>query len=145
MKKLFLIILACIIGLTAVASSILWIFSRIHHQSVHQEVVGFLNHHLPHSIHFKDLNLSYLKKFPNIQIELQDILIKDGEKELLKIGELELVLKLKNLGMNSFELKKIIAMLHTTFAKIKISKSCSVFVRFPPMAPRLNNNGLLMG
>lgn len=72
-------------------------------------MVDFLNHHIVHQVHFGDYNLSLIKRFPNILIELDDIRIHDGEEEILKAGELDVVINVKNLRMDSFELSRIIA------------------------------------
>jgi len=109
MKRLFLFIPGGILALLFAVIITLWIFSRIHHKSTHEEVVNFLNHHINHQVHFGDFNLSLIKKFPNILIELDDIRIHDGEQEILKVGELDLVITVKNLRMDSFELNRIIA------------------------------------
>ena len=109
MKRLFLFLTGGILLVLFAGVFTLWIFSRIHHKSTHEEVVNFLNHHINHQVHFGDFNLSLIKKFPNILIELDDIRIHDGAQEILRVGELDLVINVKNLRMDSFELSRIIA------------------------------------
>jgi hypothetical protein len=109
MKKFFISIFAVILLLFFATIFTLGIFSRIHHKTTHEEVVNFLNHHIAHQVEFGDFNLSLIKRFPNILIELDDIRIHDGEQEILKVGELDVVINLKNLRMDSFELNRIIA------------------------------------
>ncbi len=109
MKRLFLFLTGGILLVLFTGVFTLWVFSRIHHKSAHEEVVNILNHHLNHQVHFGDFNLSLIKKFPNILIELDDIRIHDGAQEILRIGELDLIINVKNLRMDSFELSRIIA------------------------------------
>jgi uncharacterized protein involved in outer membrane biogenesis len=108
MKKILKVILIGISLLIFTPIISLFIFSKIHHHSAHQEIIEILNQELEGNVVFEDFNFSYLKSFPLVHAELIDITIRDSNSGVSKIGKLEILLNLKSLLNHKHEIEKVI-------------------------------------
>ncbi|MCK5704422.1 MAG: AsmA family protein, partial [Cyclobacteriaceae bacterium] len=86
----------------------LFVLSKIHHHSTHQEIVEVLNQELDGKIVFEDFNFSYLKSFPRVHAELIGITIHDSNSGVSKIGKLDILLNLKSLWKGKLEIEKFL-------------------------------------
>ena len=86
----------------------LFVLSKIHHHSAHQEIVEVLNQELDGKIVFEDFNFSYLKSFPHVHAELIDITILDSNSGISKIGKLDILINLKSLWKGNLEIEKFL-------------------------------------
>ena len=111
--KIFLIGIALLILIPVIT---LFVLSKTHHHTAHQEIVALLNQELEGKVVFKDFNFSYLEHFPQVHAELVDITILDSNSGVSKIGKLDILLNLKSLWSNKLEIEKLIikdAFLHS--------------------------------
>ncbi|MCB2218769.1 MAG: AsmA family protein [Bacteroidetes bacterium] len=108
MKKRTKIILVILLVLITTPVLVLFIVSKMHHQTVHDEFVHFVNSEFGEQIEFSDLSFSYLKKFPNAQIELKGITIKDDTAILSQIGRVEILLNPVQLIQRKVKLVKLL-------------------------------------
>jgi hypothetical protein len=117
MKKV-LKIFALVIGiLVLVLASILYFISKKHHRTAHEELVQYLNDELGGQVTFRDFSLSYLRHFPKIHVELLDVSIRDGEQEILKIGDLDIMLATSSIWKKQIRIHKVI-LSDVTFSSI---------------------------
>ncbi|MCB0805754.1 MAG: AsmA family protein [Bacteroidales bacterium] len=108
MKKRIRIILFTILLLLLLPFAVLFILSKIHHQSAHDELVDFLSHEFEGTITFSDFSLSYFRHFPNAHIELLDVSVLDDTASVVSIGKLDIVLNTRQLWRKQINLKKLI-------------------------------------
>lgn len=86
----------------------LFVLAKIHHQTVHDEFVAFLNDEFGDNVQFKNLKLSYLHSFPNARISLDDVVLKDDSIIISTIGEVNLSLNPFKLIQKKIELKNLL-------------------------------------
>ncbi|MCD4745096.1 MAG: AsmA family protein, partial [Bacteroidales bacterium] len=95
MRKKAKILISLLVVLFITPVILLFVLSKVHHQTAHDELVDFINREFDGKITFKDFSFSYLNHFPRVHLNLQDISIKDDTKEIAKIGNLDILLNLK--------------------------------------------------
>jgi hypothetical protein len=108
MKKRTKIVLVILLVLILTPVLVLILFSKLHHQSVHDEFVYFINSEFGENIEFTDLSFSYLRKFPDAQIQLKGITIKDDSTIVSQIGRVEILLNPVKLIQRKVKLRKLL-------------------------------------
>ena len=108
MKRRLSIILIILVTLIVVPFSILLVLSKIHHQSAHNEFVDFLNSEFEGKASFQDFSYSYIRHFPKVHIQLKAVSIRDNEREVLKIGNLDILINMQSLWRKKIKLEDLI-------------------------------------
>ncbi len=108
MKKRTKIILSTLVGLMITPVIVLFIFSKLHHNTVRGEFVAFIDHEFGDNIRFSDLKFSYLRHFPNAQILLTDVTIQDDSVVISTIGTVNILLDPIQLLRHKVKLRKLL-------------------------------------
>ncbi len=108
MKRKIKIALTSVSILIVAPILILVILSFTQQKSVHKELVQIINNEFDGKIQFRDFSFSYIRYFPKLHVGLKDVLIKDGEKDVLRIGKLSILLNSKKLWNKKIKINKLI-------------------------------------
>ena len=103
MKKVILYIFIVLTILVLSTIITFFILAKVHHRTVHQEMVQILNEEFEEKITFKDFSFSYLRYFPRIHLEIKELNVHSENKQILTAGDIDIFLNLKG-----FWTKKII-------------------------------------
>jgi hypothetical protein len=85
-----------------------YILSKLHHKSAHEQLVQILNEKFDEEITFNDFSFSYLREFPRVHLELKKVIVKDRNKEILNVGDLDILLNLRGLWNSKVNVEKLI-------------------------------------
>ncbi|MCU0370316.1 MAG: AsmA family protein, partial [Bacteroidales bacterium] len=116
MKKILKIIIVSMVIVLLLLASGLFYFSIRHHHSAHEEVVAYLNKQFEGKVTFRDFSLSYLRRFPKLHVELMDVSVLEEEEEILKIGDLDLMLNLRSIWKKELKIDRVVLNDVTFFA-----------------------------
>jgi uncharacterized protein involved in outer membrane biogenesis len=108
MKKFFKYLFITFGALLLIATVTLYLLAKFHHQAAHERLVQILNEKFHEKITFKDFSFSYLREFPRVHIELKEVNVKDGNKEILNIGNIDILLNLIGLWNSNVNVEKLI-------------------------------------
>ncbi len=108
MKKKFKILFFILLILVLVIFTGLFILSKIHHKSIHEKMVRFINDEFDGKVIFQDFSFSYLSHFPKANIRLTGISVWDDSKEVVKIGRLDISLNTFSLLRKKIELDNLV-------------------------------------
>ncbi len=108
MRKKITKLISLLIVLLITPVIFLFVLSKVHHKTTHNEIIDFINKELDGKVTFQEFSLSYLRHFPRVHINLQDISFKDETNEVAKIGNLDLLLNLKNFWKRKLNIEGLI-------------------------------------
>ena len=108
MRKLIKIALLLIVLTVAIPVITLFALSKMHHRSVHNELVALLNNEFEGKIVFQGFSFSYLRYFPKTHIGLEEVAIKDGNRDLITIGSLDVTVNTISLWKRTVRLHDLI-------------------------------------
>ncbi len=105
-KKLFKISIVIVL-LFSVPVISLFVLAKIHHQAAHDELVGFINREFNGEITFTNFSFSYLKSFPDVHFEIEDVSVHNDKIKVFKIEKLDVLLNLKRLWKKQLKIEKL--------------------------------------
>ncbi|NTV79253.1 MAG: AsmA family protein, partial [Clostridiales bacterium] len=108
MKKILFGILYTTFTIIVVLAISLYVFSKIQHHSVHNKIILAINKEFDEKISFKNYSFSYLSRFPRVHLKLKDVAALDNSKEILKIGELDVLLNLMSLWNKKVDIERLV-------------------------------------
>jgi hypothetical protein len=108
MKKFFKYLSITFGALLLIATVTFCLLAKFHHQAAHERLVQILNEKFHEKITFKDFSFSYLREFPRVHIELKEVNVKDGNKEILNVGNIDILLNLIGLWNSNVNVEKLI-------------------------------------
>jgi len=108
MKKRLRIISFILGVLILIPLTVLFILSRVHHHSAHEEFVNFLNHEFDGKVSFNNFSFSYIQHFPKAHIKLEGVSVKGDTTEVVSIGQLDIIVNTFGLWRKQIELKELI-------------------------------------
>lgn len=108
MKKAIIIFVIVIASLAIFIVTASLILSHYQTKSFHKAVVEYINKEFDGKVTFRDFSLSYLRHFPRVQINLKDIRMKDNDKEVLVIQDLDAMLNLFGLWNKEIKVEKLV-------------------------------------
>jgi hypothetical protein len=108
MKRILKIVLVIFLILLTIPAAVLFYLSRVHHQSVHDELVNYINREFDGQVTFQDFSFSYIKYFPKAHIGLRGVAVLDDGKEIIKIGKVNISINTRALWRKEIELHELI-------------------------------------
>ena len=108
MKKIILYIFISLVILFLSLIIAFFVLAKVHHKTVHQEMVQILNDEFNEKITFKDFSFSYLRYFPKIHLEVKELLVHSENKQILNAGDIDILLNLKGLWNKKIIIENIL-------------------------------------
>ena len=108
MRKIFLIITIVFIVVIVIPAISLFVYSKLYHKSLNNDIVQYINNKFEEQVSFKDFSFSYLRRFPRIQIELEEVSVSDNNKEVISIGKLDVIVNLRSLWNKKLNIERLI-------------------------------------
>lgn len=100
-----------LIGMTGLALAViltLLVISIAFQQQLKKDITSYVSRYLGIEMTFDKLNVSLIKNFPRMRLEIDGISVMDRDKEAVTIGEFALILNLRKIFSDSLDLEKVI-------------------------------------
>jgi len=85
----------------------LFILSRIHHHSIHEELTNYVEQELDGNVTFADLTTHWLHNFPNIRVSLHELSVPDRDAEVVHINQADFILNPLNLVSGEVKIMRV--------------------------------------
>jgi hypothetical protein len=97
MKKGLKIALLSVGILVIVPLAFLVILSEVHYKPAHKKAIDYINQEFGGAVAFEDFSISYIRHFPHIHLRVENITAHDGQIEVIRVAQLDLLVNLSSL------------------------------------------------
>jgi hypothetical protein len=85
-----------------------WLLAAVFQKQVVNEFKGYLQRYHGTEVNFDNAHLSFLRSFPRVRLQITGLVFSDQEKEVMKIGELTVLLNLRKIIGDSIEVERVV-------------------------------------